>query len=108
MAIDLKEIFPLLHRNLKYYSHIERNSANCYHIVKLAKEELDKQENNGLITRFYDDYRYIFCFNKNINISAIVTPALPGIVIVLVASTVFHSNNFLIFFKIIDFRFRYS
>jgi hypothetical protein len=49
----------------------------------------------GLIKKFYYNYRNIINFNKNIIISAIIT-AITDIAIVVAASSIFQTNNFLI------------
>jgi hypothetical protein len=49
----------------------------------------------GLIKNFYYNYRNIINFNKNIIISAIIT-AITDIAIVVAASSIFQTNNFLI------------
>jgi hypothetical protein len=64
-------------------------------IFKYPVDNISLMRTKWLITNFYHNYRNIIDFNKNIIISAIIT-ALCDIVIVMAASSIFHTNNFLI------------
>ena len=63
-------------------------------IFKYPVDNISLMRTKWLITNFYHNYRNIIDFNKNIIISAIIT-ALCDIVIVMAASSIFHS--FLLF-----------
>lgn len=64
-------------------------------IFKYPVDNISLMRTKWLITNFYHNHRNIVDFNKNIIISAIIT-ALCDIVIVMAASSIFHTNNFLI------------